>query len=296
MRIVVVSSWLFLLVSLSPLSGRASGFSCPTASPVPATGTGERKADVDAAVSLFEGMMGPKLKAPPFSAKFKADYHTTQNEIMSKYPNADKLALGQQELAIGCGLIKESSLTDAEKLKQYNLLLKEINNFMSPSRITNTGGHAKATSIAPSQQVPGYVGGNYCPNGNCPSNTSYSVPPPPELNVYPTDEWQMNAKYQRMPGMSAVMVSPKSMFRNPAFLVSCSALCVIRGVVEGSNFRTGRVWDDNTKFEVDPPRRAAEQFKITLADGSLVGGALVRVDVQSVDGQPVSIVVKPYRP
>jgi hypothetical protein len=289
MRLVGMSFWLVLLASVSPLWGQARGFSCPTAVPVPATGTGERKADLDAAVSLFEGMMGPKLKAPPFSAKLKAEYNTTQIEIMSKYPHADKLALGQQELAIGCGLIKDSSLTDAEKLKQYNLLMKEVNNFISPSHVNSTGKHTKATSSAPASQVPGYVGGNYCPSGNCPSNTTISTPPPPKVTFTQSDEVSgdgrfSDTRFMDMAGLTVLIINLKGDFANPSFFIQCNSACGTRDTKLADRQRAEVYWDVGYRIE----RRSGTDFVVKL-DNRLYDGDKVLVYIVAMGGQPVTI-------
>jgi hypothetical protein len=57
------------------------------------------------------------------SGQLENDYKKVEKDVLSKYPNADNLEIWQAFIYVHCQLLNESSLTDEEKFRKFELLI-----------------------------------------------------------------------------------------------------------------------------------------------------------------------------
>ncbi len=91
---------LFASISLSSSAICIAQMDCAKAYPVPPVTT-ELQGETTAAADAFKGI----VKMPPISASLRVKISSTHQDILSKYPKANVVALRQQELSYVCQLL-----------------------------------------------------------------------------------------------------------------------------------------------------------------------------------------------
>lgn len=164
----------------------------------------------------------------------------------------------------------------------------------SPERRPKKSRHATGqlptpSTPAPAPQVPAYVGGNYCPNGICPSSTTISAPPPPRVTFKQSDEVSGNGRFTdsrfvNIPGLSVLIINLKGDFANPSFLIQCDSACGTRDTKVADRQRAEVYWDVGYTIK----RRSGTDFIVKLND-RLYDRDMVLVYIVAMDRQPLTI-------
>ena len=166
---------LILLALPLPVLGQLD---CAVVAPIPPTAT-DKILQTDAALDAFKGL----LKVPPISAKAAIKVSLVHRDVLSKYPNADVLALRQQELSYVCQLLNhDHSLSLTQKISIFQKVGEGIIIEDDPKKPrANKAPVGKPGSPAqPSVQQLQFGAGSIAQNGN---NNSAVINNPP-VNKY----------------------------------------------------------------------------------------------------------------
>jgi hypothetical protein len=111
-KVVMIKNWSSLVLCLFGfLSSLHGEMDCQKAYPVPAL-SADATFETSYGLDLFKGF----FRVPPVSAEAKLKATMAQHDVLAKYPNADIVALRQQELSYVCELLNgDKELTTREK-------------------------------------------------------------------------------------------------------------------------------------------------------------------------------------
>jgi len=111
----------------------------------------DKEVDTALGLSLFKGVFGAK-QVPPLDGKLNIKVATAQHDVLSKYPNADMLALKQQELFYTCQLLNSDKSMPVPKKIQYLHAVTESLGTPKPVSASKPSVRAAHTSrnVAPS--------------------------------------------------------------------------------------------------------------------------------------------------
>ncbi len=192
-------SWSLLTLILFSCDTAIGQMNCQRFSPVPAT-VSDSKTDFGAAIDLFKGAFLGSTKVPPVSASAQYKSRDAQIEVLSKFPNADVLALRQQELYYVCQLLNSDSKMGTKEKLDY---LHRVSSGLTVSATIRTKASAKARASNDSNSHIPIVSSpitQSCPNGIC-INGSGTInnptvinngPPPLSVSCGQTEEEAMN--------------------------------------------------------------------------------------------------------
>ena len=147
---------------------------CPIAASVPTTTT-DPSVQTEAAVDAFKGL----FKMSPISAKISASASLAHKDVLAKFPNADVVALRQQELSYVCQLLnKDTSLSAKQKISIFQKVGEGIpvdssDKPKSPQRKVKNGSERRNDNSAPRPAGPPTQS---CPNGICIGGDNYGNP------------------------------------------------------------------------------------------------------------------------
>lgn len=172
--------------------------------------------------------------------------------------------------------------------------------------------HSRPSSGRPSVEAPPPANpgsptciaqpGSICQSGGYMDHPTVNnnVPPPPAVSFHPEDDYdwgKYDVRLQNLPGLASVAVTVQDYFANPAFLVTCSASCKILIVERGHYSPNGLWWSNFPEENQFFQGNTANEMGVTVGQGSLPRGALIRIIVQGLGGAAVSVLnVKAVRP
>jgi hypothetical protein len=145
---------------------------CQKAYPIPAKAM-EISVETEGAVDIFKGF----FKVPPISAQAKTKASMAQHDVLSKFPNADVVALRQQELSYVCELLNaDKTLKTTEKASILQDVVEGTR--VTPTMLQNARAYnAKQASPGGGTSIINNGNGNTFINGN--GNTIQISQPPP---------------------------------------------------------------------------------------------------------------------
>jgi hypothetical protein len=134
--------FLLFAVCFSGIGSLWGEMDCQKSFPIPATAT-DKSVETDAGLDLFKGI----FRVPPISAHAKMKATMTQREVLSKYPNADVVALRQQELSYVCQLLNaDPTMKTAQKAA---ILQNVVEGTAMPKSVTPTRSTSQPHSLQP---------------------------------------------------------------------------------------------------------------------------------------------------
>jgi uncharacterized protein YunC (DUF1805 family) len=149
------AKFLISLLVVLPLKLVAAEMNCQPFTSIPPV-VSDKALETMYAVDLFKGSLAGRI--PPISAQAGIKVSAVQHDVLSKYPNADILALRQQELYYVCQLLNgDKGIKTADKVAILQSVVEGVKKVPAPAHKPGAEAIPQSAPVAPQIQVGGPI-------------------------------------------------------------------------------------------------------------------------------------------